>query len=53
LIAECRQVLGLIEMPTGKLLRLPEHWKTYDKAGPSEYSDRESRTETLPGERVQ
>jgi hypothetical protein len=27
LIAECRQMLALIEMPTGKLLRLPEHWK--------------------------
>jgi hypothetical protein len=53
LIAECRQTLALIEMPTGKLLRLPEHWKTYDKAGPSEYSDRESRTGTLPGEDVQ
>src|SRR5262245_19133005 len=32
LIAECRQMLALIEMPTGKLLRMPEHWKTYDKA---------------------
>jgi YbgC/YbaW family acyl-CoA thioester hydrolase len=30
LIAECRQMLALIEMPTGKLLRVPEHWKTYD-----------------------
>jgi YbgC/YbaW family acyl-CoA thioester hydrolase len=29
LIAECRQMLALIEMPTGKLLRLPDHWKTY------------------------
>ena len=31
LIAECRQMLALIEMPTGKLLRLPEHWKPYDR----------------------
>src|SRR5262245_64377451 len=31
LIAECRQMLALIEMPTGKLLRLPEHWKVFDK----------------------
>ena len=41
LIAECRQMLALIEMPTGKLLRLPEHWKTYDKAESSERSERE------------
>ncbi len=27
LIAECRQMLALIKMPGGKLLRLPEHWK--------------------------
>jgi len=27
LIADCRQMLALIEMPTGKLLRLPEDWK--------------------------
>ena len=29
LIAECRQMLALIEMPTGKLLRLPEDWEKY------------------------
>jgi acyl-CoA thioester hydrolase len=29
LIAECRQMLALIEMATGKLLRLPEHWRKY------------------------
>ena len=29
LIAECRQMLALIEMPAGKLLRLPEDWKRY------------------------
>ena len=29
LIARCRQMLALIEMPVGKLLRLPEHWKQY------------------------
>lgn len=28
-IAECRQSLALIEMPAGKLLRLPEAWKKY------------------------
>ncbi len=29
LIAECRQMLALIEMPAGKLLRLPEDWNRY------------------------
>jgi YbgC/YbaW family acyl-CoA thioester hydrolase len=29
LIAESRQMLALIEMPEGKLLRLPEHWEKY------------------------
>ena len=29
LIAECRQMLALIEMPAGKLLRLPETWEKY------------------------
>lgn len=29
LIARCRQMLALIEMPAGKLLRLPEHWEQY------------------------
>jgi YbgC/YbaW family acyl-CoA thioester hydrolase len=33
LIAECRQSLALIEMPTGKLLRLPESWKKYRSPG--------------------
>jgi YbgC/YbaW family acyl-CoA thioester hydrolase len=29
LIAECRQTLALIEMPAGKLHRLPETWEQY------------------------
>jgi YbgC/YbaW family acyl-CoA thioester hydrolase len=29
LIAECRQMLALIEMPVAKLLRLPEDWEKY------------------------
>jgi YbgC/YbaW family acyl-CoA thioester hydrolase len=29
LIAECRQMLALIEMPSGKLQRLPEEWEQY------------------------
>ena len=54
LIAECRQMLAFIEMPTGKLLRLPEHWKTYDKAESTEHHERESEGGTIPGgERVQ
>jgi YbgC/YbaW family acyl-CoA thioester hydrolase len=30
-IATCRQMLALIEMPGGKLLRLPESWEQYRK----------------------
>src|SRR5437762_13686282 len=29
LIAECRQMLALIEMPAGKLLRLPASWEKF------------------------
>ena len=29
IIAECRQMLALIELPTNKLLRLPESWDKY------------------------
>ena len=38
LIARCRQMLALIEMPEGKLLRLPEHWEKYrsDDSGESQ-----------------
>jgi len=54
LIAECRQMLALIEMPTGKLLRLPEHWKTYEKLESGERRDSESRAGTVrSGESVQ
>jgi acyl-CoA thioester hydrolase len=49
LIAECRQMLALIEMPTGKLLRLPEHWKRDDKAESSEHGKGQSRTGTVSG----
>ena len=49
LIAECRQMLVLIEMPTGKLLRLPEHWKTYDKAESAKHRESESQAGTTPG----
>jgi YbgC/YbaW family acyl-CoA thioester hydrolase len=51
LIAECRQMLALIEMPTGKLLRVPEHWNTYDKAESSGHHKRESKAETIADEK--
>jgi YbgC/YbaW family acyl-CoA thioester hydrolase len=37
LIAQCRQMLALIEMPEGKLLRLPEHWEKYRSDDPAEF----------------
>jgi hypothetical protein len=40
-------MLALIEMPTGKLLRLPEHWKAYDKIESSERRASESRAGTV------
>src|SRR5262249_25505973 len=53
LIAECRQMLALIEMPTGKLLRLPEHWKTYDIAESSARHEHRSRAGKISdGERA-
>jgi YbgC/YbaW family acyl-CoA thioester hydrolase len=35
LIAECRQMLALIEMPEAKLLRLPAAWEKYRRAADS------------------
>ncbi len=32
LIAECRQMVALIELPAAKLLRLPEDWEKYREA---------------------
>ena len=29
IIAECRQMLALVEMPAGKVLRLPDDWEKY------------------------
>jgi hypothetical protein len=29
LIAECRQMLAIIEMPEAKLLRVPDDWDRY------------------------
>ena len=33
LIAQCRQMLALIEMPSAKVLRLPSHWQEYRNRG--------------------
>jgi acyl-CoA thioester hydrolase len=49
LIAECRQMLALIEMPTGKLLRVPEHWKTYEESESGSHQETESQTANVPG----
>jgi YbgC/YbaW family acyl-CoA thioester hydrolase len=45
LIAQCRQMLALIEMPEGKLLRLPEHWEKY-RGDDSAELQRESQAPT-------
>ena len=50
LIAECRQMLALIEMPTGKMLRVPEHWKTYNQTESSASHKPESRPGKVSGE---
>jgi YbgC/YbaW family acyl-CoA thioester hydrolase len=33
LIAECRQMLAIIQMPEGKLLRVPDEWDRYRTSG--------------------
>ena len=43
LIAQCRQMLALIEMPTGKVLRLPEHWQEHLKRHSTDYATDEYR----------
>jgi YbgC/YbaW family acyl-CoA thioester hydrolase len=35
LIAECRQLLALIQMPEAKLLRLPQDWNRFRAPGPA------------------
>ena len=49
LIADCRQMLALIEMPTGKLLRLPDRWKAYARAHSTKDDSGESRAGTVSG----
>jgi YbgC/YbaW family acyl-CoA thioester hydrolase len=40
LIAECRQMLALIEMPAAKLLRLPSDWEQYRETADSNITGR-------------
>ena len=50
LIADCRQMLALVEMPQGKLLRLPEHWEKYGRTDSMESLKAERRIEMVSGE---
>lgn len=52
LIARCRQMLALIEMPEGKLLRLPENWEKY-RSDDSAQLEREDRPQISDKEAVQ
>jgi YbgC/YbaW family acyl-CoA thioester hydrolase len=38
LVAECRQMLAIIQMPEAKLLRLPEEWQRYREPQPAPLS---------------
>jgi acyl-CoA thioester hydrolase len=53
LIAQCRQMLALIEMPTRKLLRLPERWQKYPKKHSANYAIEERRSRISGEEYVQ
>ena len=50
LIATCRQMLAMIEMPSGKLLRLPEHWHEYRKEDSQQDPKGESQIGIVSGE---
>src|SRR5580704_628035 len=52
LITRCRQMLALIEMPEGKLLRLPENWEKY-RSDDSDQLEREDRPQISDKEAVQ
>ena len=53
LIALCRQMLALVEMPAGKLLRLPEHWQEYKKEHSADYALDKDRISVSGEESVQ
>src|SRR5205809_1107053 len=44
LIAQCRQTLALLEMPSAKLLRLPEHWQKYRNDNSVHYPKRDCKS---------
>ena len=48
LIADCRQMLALIEMPTGKLLRVPELWKRTTKPNPADITNANLKLKRFP-----
>jgi acyl-CoA thioester hydrolase len=50
LIAQCRQTLALLEMPSGKLLRLPGHWQKYRNENSVQYPKGECQIGNVPGE---
>jgi len=52
LIAQSRQMLALIEMPEGKLLRLPQPWEKYRSDDSAEF-EREDRTRISGEEPIQ
>jgi YbgC/YbaW family acyl-CoA thioester hydrolase len=52
LIAQCRQMLALIEMPEGKLLRLPQHWERY-RTDDSVEVERQRETPSSGRQRIQ
>jgi len=52
LIAQCRQMLALIEMPEGKLLRLPQHWERY-RTDNSVEVERERETPSSASQHIQ
>jgi len=45
LIAQCRQMLALIELRAGKLLRVPDHWQKY---GPRQQTSRRQASRNEP-----
>jgi len=49
LIAQCTQMLALIEMPSGKLLRLPESWKK-DRRKPRVHSGKTAQRAPISDE---
>ena len=48
-IADCRQMLALIEMPAGKPLPVPKHWKTCPEPQSGDRPEGKSRTEPVSG----